>query len=71
MAKLSFREHFIDPSSYLNDEMPGHWFPLANVTTPDGETKRVALSPVRGITKEQADAEAIKVAKHRIAYNNL
>lgn len=71
MAKLTFQDHTIDPVSYTNSDMPGHWFPRAEVITPGGEAKLVSLPPARGVTKEQADAEAVNVAKHRITYNNL
>ncbi|MDB5992678.1 MAG: hypothetical protein JWQ10_4081 [Herbaspirillum sp.] len=71
MSKIAFEGHSIEPASYQDEDMPGHWFPSAEVMTPDGESKVVRLVPVRGVTKAQADAEAMNEAKHRITHNNL
>lgn len=71
MPRLTFREHTIDPASYVDPDMPGYWHPSAEVITPSGRSATVNLLPVRGTTKELADAEAVKVAKIRIANNNL
>ncbi|MBC8752687.1 MULTISPECIES: hypothetical protein [Paraburkholderia] len=71
MTTIQYREHSIVPASYENSDMPGHWFPLAVVDSPSGDSTRVALQPVRGIAKADADAAAIAEAKRRVAANNL
>jgi hypothetical protein len=71
MDIIEFRGHTIKPASYENSDMPGHWFPFATVETPDGDTKRVALNPTRGIEQADANSAATHEAKRRIASNNL
>lgn len=71
MTIIEYRGHKITPASYEHGDMPAHWFPLAIVETPDGESKPVALPPKRGIEQSEADSEAVRRAKQRIALNNL
>ncbi|WP_186041505.1 hypothetical protein [Burkholderia gladioli] len=68
---IDYNGHKLLPSSYQNDDMPGHWFPCAVVVMPTGGSTPVVLPPIRGIDKAQADASALLEAKRRIDSKTL
>lgn len=61
-----YKGYMIWPTSYQDVDMPGHFFPTAQVTHPMKGDAQVALQPVRGIDLAEANAMSLAEAKRRI-----
>ncbi|SFF05194.1 hypothetical protein [Paracidovorax wautersii] len=68
--KTTYKGIEIEITTYPHPDMPGYWFPHAQMRNPrTGIEEPVALRPQRG-SKQEADALVLEEAAERIRFGN-